>query len=363
MAPPLGIYVHVPFCAVRCGYCDFNTYVSTKGRDGFAGAIAQELEQAREQLGDRPADTVFIGGGTPSLLDPAELRTILEAIDLAPGAEVTSEANPESATRDWLEGARAAGINRISFGMQSARPHVLAELDRVHTPGRVGEAIADARAAGFERLSVDLIYGANGETDADWEASVRAALALEPEHVSAYALVVEPGTRLHARVRAREVEAPDDDALARRYELADDLFGAAGLHWYEISNWGEPCRHNVGYWRGHDWWGAGPGAYSHAAGVRWWNLKRPLAWAARVRAGASPAADREELEPEERRFERIMLEIRLAEGLDASQLDEAGRKQAGRMRDEGLLEAGEERVRLTRMGRLFADGVARRLTP
>jgi putative oxygen-independent coproporphyrinogen III oxidase len=363
MATPLGIYVHVPFCAVRCGYCDFNTYVSTQGREGFAGAIAQELEQARAQLGDRPADTVFIGGGTPSLLDPAELKTILGAIDLAPGAEVTSEANPESATRAWLQGVREAGVNRISFGMQSAQPHVLAELDRVHTPGRVAEAIADARAAGFERVSVDLIYGAHGETDADWETSVRAALALEPEHVSAYALIVEPGTRLHARVRAGEVAEPDDDALARRYELADDLLAGAGLGWYEISSWGEPCRHNMGYWRGHDWWGAGPGAHSHVAGVRWWNLKRPLAWAARVRDGTSPAAGSEQLDAETRRFERVMLGVRLAEGLDPAELDDAGRAEAERLRAEGLLTDGGPYLTLTRMGRLLADAVARRLTP
>jgi putative oxygen-independent coproporphyrinogen III oxidase len=277
MPPPLGIYLHVPFCAVRCGYCDFNTYVSTRGRDGFAGAVAQELELARGELGDRPADTVFIGGGTPSLLDPAELGEMLAAIELAPGAEVTSEANPESATREWLQGAREAGVNRISFGMQSAAGHVLAELDRVHTPGRVTEAVADARTAGFERISVDLIYGAHGETDADWEDSVQAALALGPEHVSAYGLIVEPGTRLHARVQSGEVPAPDDDALARRYERADELLAGAGLPWYEICSWGEPCAHNLGYWRGHDWWGAGPGAHSHVDGVRWWNLKRPLA--------------------------------------------------------------------------------------
>jgi putative oxygen-independent coproporphyrinogen III oxidase len=363
MAPPLGIYLHVPFCAVRCGYCDFNTYVSTQGRDGFAGAIAQELEQARAQLGDRPADTVFIGGGTPSLLDPSELEQMLGAIELAPGAEVTSEANPESATSDWLEGARAAGVNRISFGMQSAQPHVLAELDRVHTPGRVAEAISDARAAGFERISVDLIYGAAGETDADWEASVRAALALEPEHVSAYALIVEPGTRLHARVRAREVPAPDDDALARRYERADDLFSAASLDWYEISNWGEPCRHNVGYWRGYDWWGAGPGAHSHVDGTRWWNLKRPLAWAARVRNGTSPAAGSEKLDAETRRFERVMLGVRLAEGLDSAELDDRGRTEAARLRTEGLLAQRGPSLTLTRKGRLLADAVARRLTP
>jgi putative oxygen-independent coproporphyrinogen III oxidase len=363
MATPLGIYVHVPFCAVRCGYCDFNTYVSTQGRNGFAGAIATELEQARAQLGDRPADTVFIGGGTPSLLDPAELKTILDAIDLAPGVEVTSEANPESATSAWLQGAREAGVNRISFGMQSAQPHVLAELDRVHTPGRVTEAIAEARAAGFERISVDLIYGAHGETDADWEASVRAALALEPEHVSAYALIVEPGTRLHARVRAREVPAPDDDALARRYERADDLLGAAGLTWYEISNWGEPCRHNLGYWRGHDWWGAGPGAHSHVDGTRWWNLKRPLAWAARVRNGTSPAAGSEQLDAETRRFERVMLGVRLAQGLDPAELDDAGRAEAERLRAEGLLADGGPYLTLTRLGRLLADAVARRLTP
>jgi oxygen-independent coproporphyrinogen-3 oxidase len=363
MAPPLGIYLHVPFCAVRCGYCDFNTYVSTKGRDGFAGAIAQELEQARAALGDRPADTVFIGGGTPSLLDPDELRTMLAAIDLAPGAEVTSEANPESATRNWLEGAREAGVNRISFGMQSAQPHVLAELDRVHTPGRVTEAIADARAAGFDRLSVDLIYGAHGESDADWEASVRAALALEPEHVSAYGLIVEPGTQLHARVRAGQVPAPDDDALARRYETADDLFSEAGLPWYEISSWGDPCRHNLGYWRGYDWWGAGPGAHSHVAGTRWWNLKRPLAWAARVRSGESPAAGSEQLDAETRRFERVMLGVRLAEGLDPAELDDAGRTEAQRMRAEGLLTADGPYLTLTRRGRLLADAVALRLTP
>ena len=363
MTTPFGIYVHVPFCAVRCGYCDFNTYVSTAGREGFAGALAQELEQAHEQLGGRPADTVFIGGGTPSLLDPAELRTILGAIELAPGAEVTSEANPESATAGWLAGAREAGVNRISFGMQSAQPHVLAELDRVHTPGRVADAMTEARAAGFERLSVDLIYGANGETDADWEASVRAALALEPEHVSAYALVVEPGTRLHARVRAGDVPPPDDDALARRYELADDLLGAAGLPWYEISNWGEPCRHNLGYWRGHDWWGAGPGAHSHLDGTRWWNLKRPLAWAARVRNRVSPAAGSERLDAETRRFERVMLGVRLAQGLDPAELDERGRAEVGRLRTEGLVASGGPYLTLTRRGRLLADAVARRLTP
>jgi oxygen-independent coproporphyrinogen-3 oxidase len=364
MAPPLGIYVHVPFCAVRCGYCDFNTYVSTQGRAGFAGALALELEQARPQLGDRPADTVFIGGGTPSLLDPAELRTILAAIDLAPGAEVTSEANPESATRGWLAAAREAGVNRISFGMQSALPHVLAELDRVHTPGRVAEAVADARAAGFERISVDLIYGAHGESDADWEASVRAALELEPEHVSAYGLVVEPGTRLHARVRAGEVAAPDDDAMARRYELADELFSAAGLPWYEISNWGEPCRHNLGYWRGFDWWGAGPGAHSHLDGKRWWNLKRPLAWATRVRNGVTPEAGSEQLDAETRQFERVMLRVRLAEGLDPAELDDGGRAEAERMIAEGLLEARESPyLALSLRGRLLADAVARRLTP
>jgi putative oxygen-independent coproporphyrinogen III oxidase len=363
MTPPLGIYVHVPFCAVRCGYCDFNTYVSTQGRDGFAGAVGQELGFARRELGDRPADTVFIGGGTPSLLEPGELREVLGAIELAPGAEVTSEANPESATREWLEGAREAGVNRISFGMQSGSEHVLAELDRVHTPGRVVEAVADARRAGFDDISVDLIYGAHGESDDDWEQSVRAALALEPDHVSAYALIVEPGTRLHARVRAGDVPEPDDDALARRYELADDLFAGAGLPWYEISSWGEPCRHNMGYWRGHDWWGAGPGAHSHVAGVRWWNLKRPLAWAARVRNGVTAAAGREQLDAETRRFERIMLGVRLAEGLDPVELDERAHTEVERLRAEGLLTTDRERVRLTRRGRLLADAVARRLTP
>jgi putative oxygen-independent coproporphyrinogen III oxidase len=375
-----GAYVHVPFCASRCGYCDFNTYTAGELGGGMdarayaAGAMA-ELRLARGALGDAapPVATVFFGGGTPTLLAPDRLASILREIEatfgIPPGAEVTTEANPESVTPQTLVALREAGFTRVSLGMQSAVPHVLATLDRVHAPGRACAAAREARAAGFEHVSLDLIYGTPGETDDDWRMSLDAALAAEPDHVSAYALTVEPGTRLHARVRRGELPPPDDDALAERYALADARLGAAGLHWYEISNWAASedarCRHNLGYWRGADWWGIGPGAHSHVGGVRWWNVLHPSTYAARLAAGASPAHARELLDAPARRFERIMLEVRLAEGLDTALLDDAGRAAAAQAAADGLadpaaLEAG--RVRLTLRGRLLADAVVRQLT-
>jgi putative oxygen-independent coproporphyrinogen III oxidase len=378
---PFGVYVHVPFCATRCGYCDFNTYTAAElgsdraGRGGYVGAVLAELALARRVLGDgaQPAQTVFFGGGTPTLLAPDELAEILGAIEttfgLAPDAEVTTEANPESVDPASLAALRAAGFTRISLGMQSAIPHVLATLDRTHTPGRAAEAAREARAAGFAHVSLDLIYGTPGESDDDWRASLDAALAAEPDHVSAYGLIVEPGTRLAAQVRRGELPAPDQDVLADRYELADATLGAAGLRWYEISNWaaapGARCRHNVAYWRGGDWWGVGPGAHSHVGGVRWWNVLRPAAYAARLGAGESPAHAREVLDPAARRFERIMLETCLADGLDAALLDDAGRAAAHRAAADGFADptalAAEDRVRLTLRGRLLADAVVRAL--
>jgi putative oxygen-independent coproporphyrinogen III oxidase len=377
---PFGVYVHVPFCATRCGYCDFNTYTAGElpggvGPGTYAASAIAELRLAWRVLGDgAPAvATVFFGGGTPTLLAAAELAAILDEIretfGLAPDAEVTTEANPESVTPASLAALRAAGFTRISLGMQSAVPHVLATLDRVHTPGRAAAAAREARAAGFDHVSLDVIYGTPGESDDDWRASLHAALEAEPDHVSAYALTVEPGTRLHARVRRGELPAPDEDALAERYELADALLGEAGYDWYEVSNWaaGEDarCRHNLGYWRGGDWWGIGPGAHSHVGGVRWWNVLHPSTYAARLAAGASPAHARELLDAPTRRFERIMLELRLAEGLDADLLDDAGRAAAEQAAADGLadpaaLVAG--RVHLTRRGRLLADAVVRQLT-
>jgi oxygen-independent coproporphyrinogen-3 oxidase len=377
---PFGLYVHVPYCAVRCGYCDFNTYLPSEV--GTAGSPRNWLDAARAEialaarvLGSSapPLDTIFFGGGTPTLVPPAYLAALIgdarERFGLSPNAEVTTEANPETVTPDSLRELRAAGVNRISFGMQSAVPHVLAALDRRHTPGRVGDAVAWARQAGFRQISVDLIYGAPGESDADWEASLTTAIGYEPDHVSAYALVVEEGTRLARQVRRGEVAAPDDDVLAARYELADRMLSAAGYGWYEVSNWARPgaeCRHNLGYWRDGSWWGVGPGAHSFVgdrqAGVRWWNVRQPAAYAARLASGQSPAAAREVLGTGDRHFEQLLLEVRLRSGLDEAALDEGERARAAELVQEGLLTADTGRYVLTLPGRLLADLVVRRLT-
>jgi putative oxygen-independent coproporphyrinogen III oxidase len=326
---PFGVYLHVPFCAARCGYCDFNTYTGLQHlQPAFVDAAVAELRLARQVLGaPPPVETVFVGGGTPTLLPPEQLGRLLRAVDdelgLAPGAEVTTEANPESVDPRSLAVLREAGFTRLSLGMQSAVPGVLQVLDRAHRPGRPQEAAREALAAGFEQVSLDLIYGTPGETDDDWQRSLEAALSARPTHVSAYALIVEEGTALARSVARGVVPAPDDDVLADRYLAADEAL--SGLGWYEVSNWGEPCRHNLGYWRGGDWWGVGPGAHSHVGGVRWWNVKHPAGHAERLAAGASPAAARELLGEEDRRVERVLLELRLREGLDVGVLQPAVR--------------------------------------
>jgi putative oxygen-independent coproporphyrinogen III oxidase len=362
---PFGVYVHVPFCRTRCGYCDFNTYTDLDGlQTSYADTVLQELRLARRVLGDTPpVETVFIGGGTPTLLPSSDLAKILRGIDaelgLAPGAEITTEANPDSVDARSLGELREAGFTRMSFGMQSAVPHVLAALDRTHTPGRPQQAVAEARRVGFEQVSLDLIYGAPGESDADWQTSLEAALEAEPTHVSAYALIVEEGTRLGAQVKRGEVPMPDDDVLADRYLMAEESLQDLG--WYEVSNWGEPCRHNLGYWQGGDWWGAGPGAHSHVGGVRWWNAKHPTAYAQRLSTGVSPALARELLTAEDQRVEKVLLEIRLRSGLDLSVLTDVGRQAAERFQADGLLEIAGGRAVLTLRGRLLADAVVRDL--
>jgi putative oxygen-independent coproporphyrinogen III oxidase len=363
---PFGVYVHVPFCATRCGYCDFNTYTDLGSLQAtYAETAIRELRLARAVLGDDapPVDTVFVGGGTPTLLPPAALGTILRAIDdelgLVPGAEVTTEANPDSVDAADLVRLREEGFTRVSFGMQSAVPHVLATLDRTHTPGRPQAAVQEAKAAGFAQVSLDLIYGTPGESDADWSTSLAAAVEAEPSHVSAYALIVEEGTRLGRQVARGELPAPDDDVLADRYLMADEAL--AHLGWYEVSNWGEPCRHNVGYWTGGDWWGIGPGAHSHVGGVRWWNVKHPASYAAKVTTGSSPGAGRELLTDEDRRVERILLEVRLRAGLPLALLTAAGHAAALRHADGGLLLLDGDRAVLTLRGRLLADAVVRDL--
>ncbi|MDL4818065.1 radical SAM family heme chaperone HemW [Actinomadura opuntiae] len=374
---PFAFYVHVPFCVTRCGYCDFNTYTATElgpgaSRDSYADTAIAEIRMARKVLGDAdlPVETVFVGGGTPTLLSPDDLGRVLTAIDtefgLAPGAEVTTEANPESVDEAYVAKLREVGFTRVSYGMQSAREHVLAVLERTHTPGRVPQVVDWTRKAGFEHVNLDLIYGTPGETDDDWRASLEAALECDPDHVSAYALIVEEGTRLAAQVRRGELAAPDDDAMADRYLIADELLSAHGLHWYEISNWAAApeaaCRHNLLYWTGADWWGVGPGAHSHVGGTRWWNVKHPAAYAARLAEGTTPAHAREILGADDRRIERIMLELRLADGCPTDLLDDAAVRRAIA---DGLLAPSpyeQGRAVLTRQGRLLADALTRDLT-
>ena len=374
---PFGFYVHVPFCVTRCGYCDFNTYTTPElgpgaSRDSYADTVIAEVRLARRVLGDveLPVETVFVGGGTPTLLSPEDLGRVLAAIDaefgLAKGAEVTTESNPETVDPEALQRLRHAGFTRMSFGMQSAKEHVLAVLDRTHTPGRPAKCVEWAREAGFQHVNLDLIYGTPGESDEDWRASLEAVLAAEPDHVSAYALIVEEGTRLAAQIKRGELPAPDDDVLADRYLLTEELLSKGGLRWYEISNWARDeearCRHNVLYWTEGDWWGAGPGAHSHVGGCRWWNVKHPAAYASRLAAGTSPAHAREVLNADDRRLERIMLELRLAAGCPVQLLDE---RAARRAIDDGLLEPdayARGSAVLTLRGRLLGDLVVRELT-
>jgi len=371
---PFGIYVHVPFCATRCGYCDFNTYTPSElggaNPDGWLAALRLELGQAGARLGDaRPeVSTVFVGGGTPSLLGGRGLADVLDAIrahfTLADDAEVTTEANPESTSPLLFAELRAAGFTRISLGMQSVAPHVLATLDRVHSPGRPLAAAAEARAEGFAHVNLDLIYGTPGETDDDVRRSVDSAMAAEVDHVSAYALVVEDGTALARRVRRGELAAPDNDVLAHRYELIDARLSQAGLDWYEVSNWSRPggeCRHNLGYWDGGEWWGAGPGAHGYLEDTRWWNLKHPNAYAQALAAGRLPVGDFEVLEETDRHVEDVMLRLRLRRGLPLATLDAAEVHRADVAVADGLVERRADNLVLTDRGRLLADAVVRDL--
>jgi oxygen-independent coproporphyrinogen-3 oxidase len=378
-ASGFGVYLHVPFCASRCGYCDFNTYTASElgpgvSRESYPRAVRAELALAARVLAGAPparVDTVFVGGGTPTLLPADDLARLLADIDatwgLAAGAEVTVEANPESVDPASLRRLRAAGYTRISLGMQSTARHVLAVLDRRHAPGRAAEAATEARAAGFDHVNLDLIYGTPGESADDFAGSLATALAAGVDHLSAYALTVADGTGLAARVRRGELPAPDDDLAADRYLAADAALAAAGFGWYEISSWSASpaarCRHNLGYWTGADWWGLGPGAHSHVGGVRWWNVTHPARYAQRLAAGRSPGQAREVLTAGQRRIEEVMLRLRTAGGLPLSSL-RPGAPAAARAALDGLLcpaahRAG--RVVLTLRGRLLADLVIRDL--
>jgi oxygen-independent coproporphyrinogen-3 oxidase len=369
--------VHVPFCASRCGYCDFNTYTAKElgddvRRDTFHEHLIAEIHQAARTLGaDHRVDTVFVGGGTPTLLGADALTRLLTEVrnefDVAPDAEVTTEANPDSVDSQMLEQLRTGGFTRISFGMQSSAPHVLATLERTHTPGASSAAAAAARAAGFPHVNLDLIYGTPGETDDDLERSLDEVLDAGVDHVSAYSLIVEPGTALARRVQRGEVPPPDDDVAADRYERIDDRLTEAGFDWYEVSNWAKPdgqCRHNIAYWRNANWWGVGPGAHSHLHGRRWWNVKHPHTYAGRVSAGLSPQQDEERLTLEQRKLETLMLALRTKQGIARTTVASSDEVIAD-LQKRGLIESVERRegetLVLTRKGRLLADYVIRTL--
>jgi putative oxygen-independent coproporphyrinogen III oxidase len=377
----LGIYVHVPFCARRCGYCAFVTFApgpatAEAAHRRWTDAAVAEVAVADRELGpDRPPLTsVFLGGGTPTAVAPALLEEVLDEVrrrfEVAGDLEVSVEANPDGLADGQLDELAALGVTRVSFGMQSAIPRVLELLDRTHNPESVPRAVEAARAAGIASVSLDLIHGTPGETAADWDRTIDAALSLDPDHLSAYALGVEPGTKLAARVRSGELPEPSPDEAAERYEALAARADAAGLRWYEVSNWartpGDRCRHNLLYWRDDDWWGIGPGAHSHVGDRRWWNLAGLEEWAETALAGRVPVAGSEVLTSEQRALERVMLGVRLAEGLPLDVVPEPGA--LPRLVDDGLVVVverdghGPARLVLTDRGRLLADTVVRALT-
>ncbi|MFM7068627.1 MAG: radical SAM family heme chaperone HemW, partial [Actinomycetes bacterium] len=365
---------HVPYCARRCGYCAFNTYVIDGHRDEraahreFVAAASQELDVAAHALRDAPPLTsIFIGGGTPSLLDPDLLAALIDHVRarfaVSPDSEITVEAHPDDVDVEVLQSWRAAGTTRVSFGVQSASERVLHLLDRTHTPDCPARAVEDAHRAGIDHVSIELIYGTPGETPDEWADTIAHAVALQIDHVSAYALSIEPGTKLAGRVRSGRLVAPSGDEAADRYELADEHFTAHGFDWYEVSNWARSpaarCRHNLLYWRNHHWWGIGPGAHSHIAGIRWSNLRTPGDWASSLARGDQPVGDAELLDDDQRRLEDVMLGIRTVEGIPLSRLTpDAVASVVG----DGLASTEGERLVLTRRGRLLTDTVVRRLT-
>lgn len=383
-----SLYVHVPFCTVRCGYCDFNTYTAEDlgpgaSRTSYSDTAMSEINFAASALrssdiAERLLHTVFFGGGTPTLLPAADLVNILQQAirqwGIAADAEVTTEANPDSVTRESLRELASGGFTRVSFGMQSAVPHVLATLDRTHQPENVPTAVAWAREAGLE-VSLDLIYGTPGESLDDWRTTLNAAMELKPDHISAYGLIVEAGTKFGTAVKRGTQDDTDPDDQADKYLLAEQMLAAQGYRWYEVSNWAydpegigqNQARHNLAYWRDQDWWGIGPGAHSHLAGVRFWNAKHPAAYAQRLATGVSPAVGREIPDEDARYLEKIMLGVRLAEGLDITSLREDQRGAGGevpRLIADGLIDGKavlHGKIVPTLEGRLLDDAITRRL--
>lgn len=361
---PFGLYVHVPFCASRCGYCDFNTY--TPGELGSSTSPAEYLDALERELAlatTEPVSSIFIGGGTPSMLGAEGLVRILRAIErevgIAPGAEITTESNPESTSPEFFVTLREAGFTRISLGMQSASSRVLHILGRQHTPGRAFDAAREALAAGFEHVNLDMIYGTPYECDEDVQRTLDEVLATGVDHVSAYSLIVEDGTAMARKVRKGELPEPEEDTYANRYALIEQRLREAGFQWYEVSNWAKPggqCEHNLLYWRDGNWWGAGPGAHSHIDDERFFNVKHPAKYAKLLQGGRLPIQEREQLNQEQRHEERVMLGLRIAEGLPLEVFSDAEREVLGRYREMGLVDV-EKQVRISESGRLLADGI------
>lgn len=379
VSAPLSFYIHIPYCIKRCGYCDFNTYTpkELQGSDvigvskNYIDAAIAEIEQAAAHHRGAEIPTIFFGGGTPSLLPSRDLARIIESLranfHLRADAEITIEVNPDSVSEEFLATMREAGANRISMGMQSAIPHVLAALDRTHTPENVERAVSMVRSTGYEHCSVDLIYGVPGESIDDWQESVRTALALDIDHLSAYALIVESGTKLAQRIKSGELQMPPEDETAEKYSFVDQACESAGMYWYELSNWARPgseCRHNIAYWNGSSWWGIGPGAHSFVDGKRWWNVKHPTSYQSRAIALESVIQESEILTQQNRENEYLMLSIRMREGIPLARLDQKQRESALRYQRTGHLDSerwDSGRLVLTRDGRLIADRIVREL--
>ena len=377
----LAFYIHIPYCVKRCGYCDFNTYTPSELKiteglaqisNSYIDLLLMEIKAAKSQVSQSAnVPSIFFGGGTPSLMQPDDIGRVISTIKseftLLPDAEITMECNPDTVTKESLAAFRAMGVNRVSFGMQSAVKHVLATLDRTHNPENLLQATSWAKEVGFSEISVDLIYGTPGESLADWQTSIDAALTLPITHISAYALIIEEGTKLAAQIKRGEVAPVNDDLTAEKYLVADKAFTAAGFEWYELSNWaksGSLSKHNLAYWLGDNWWGAGPGAHSHLNGKRFWNVKHPNLYKERVLANQSPVADSEVLEELQIESERLMLSLRLPSGLDKKSLNELQLAELSSYVQSGHLDQAnwnQGRATLTLDGRLIADRILRQI--
>ena len=377
----LAFYIHIPYCIKRCGYCDFNTYTPSELQittglknitNSYTTLLITEIKSARKQVGERAVvPSIFFGGGTPSLMEAEDIKSIISTIgsefDLAGDIEITLESNPDTVDKDKLEKFYQAGINRISFGMQSAVPHVLATLDRTHNPDNLYQVTKWASEVGFKEISVDLIYGTPGESKSDWQKSIDSALSLPITHISAYALIIEEGTKLAAQIKRGEVDQVDDDLTAEKYLMADNAFTKFGFNWYELSNWSKvnsESKHNLAYWLGKNWWGAGPGAHSHLNGKRFWNVKHPNLYKQKIDANESPVADSEDLKELQIESERLMLSIRLPSGVEKNTLNEQQISDLSGYVESGHLDKGDwdnGRATLTLNGRLIADRIVREI--